>query len=446
MSFAAMISVGTCLLVLPQASQSGQSVGWLNALFTATSANCVTGLTVVNTMTQWTLFGQLVILALIQLGGIGFITIVTGTLLVFKRRITLRQRINIQAMFNQNSLFGMTKLVQRVLRYTFAIEAVGAIALTIGFLTAHQGYTVGQAIWYGIFHAVSAFCNAGFDIIGGNSFTAFVHNDYIQLVLMVLITLGGFGFAVLHELRQFILHHGRFRKRTRHLSLQTKLVLKVSLGLFLFGTLAFAAVEWGNPQTFGHFTSPQKWFSAAFESVTLRTAGFVTIDQNALTDLSELIASALMLIGGSPAGTTGGIKTITLAIIIIAVNSAVHGRTQLVVSGRRLPVSLLQKALAIVAMMVGITCLAVFALYFTEAHNAFHPTVLDLIFEACSAVGTGGLTTGMTPHLSVLGKLIITACMFIGRLSPLTIAVALNIRIDAHQHLVEYPEENLIVG
>lgn len=446
LSFAVMILVGTCLLNLPIASADGCSIGWLDALFTATSANCVTGLVVVNTMTHWTLFGQLVILALIQLGGIGFITVVTGALAVFKRRIGLRQRLTIQTMFNQGSLGGMVHLVWRVLKYTLTIEAVGAVLLTIGLLTSDRGYQLGEALWYGLFHAISAFCNAGFDIIGENSLMEFSGNWLINLTIMALIILGGLGFTVLHELRALFSQHRPWGKRLRHLSLHTKLVLLTTSGLLLFGTLIFALLEWHNTGTIGTFATPQKWLASAFESVTLRTAGFLTIDQNQLTDFSKLIASSLMFIGGSPAGTAGGIKTISLAILVVAVLSAVRGQQHLTVFHRRMSLAMLQKALAITGTMAALVMISVLILHFSEARNAFDPHLMDLLFEATSAAGTVGLTTGMTPYLSVIGKLVITVCMFIGRLSPLTLAVALTSRLDTDPDRLQYPEEDVIVG
>ncbi|WP_164512090.1 TrkH family potassium uptake protein [Lacticaseibacillus daqingensis] len=446
LSFAAMIAVGTVLLNLPWASQDGQSIGWLNALFTATSANCVTGLVVVNTMQHWTLFGQLVILALIQLGGIGFITVVTGTLIIFRRRIGLRQRMTIQTMFNAQALGGMTRLVLQVLKYTAVIEGAGAVLLTIGFLQADRGYTLGEAAWYGVFHAISAFCNAGFDIVGVNSLTEFAGSWWLNLTLMALITLGGLGFVVLHELKHLVENRRPWRQRLRHLSVHTKLVCWTSLTLFAVGTLLVALLEWGNPETLGSLDTPHKWLAAAFESVTLRTAGFLTVDQNGLGELTKLVAAALMFIGGSPAGTAGGIKTITLAVLGAAVLSALRGHADLVIFNRRLPLAVLQKALAIVGTLGLVVTVAVIGLHFSETANAFHPKLLDLIFETTSAAGTVGLTTGMTPFLTPVGKVIIALCMFIGRLSPLTIAVALNTRLDAHPHTLTYPEEAVIVG
>ena len=445
-SFAAMIGIGSALLALPWASQTGQSVGWLTALFTATSAGCVTGLVVVNTMQQWTLFGQLVILALIQLGGIGFITVVAGSLLLFRQRIGLRQRLAIQTLFNQDAPGGMGRLVRQVLRYTLVIEGAGALLLTLGFFAANRGYAVSEALWYGVFHAVSAFCNAGFDIIGMNSLADFQGSWLISLTVMALITLGGLGFPVLYELKR-LRQKGRTPLHRRgRLSVNAKLVCLTSLSLVGAGTGLFALLEWGNPGTLGELATPQKWLTAAFESVTLRTAGFSTLDQSQLGDLSKLLACGLMFIGGSPAGTAGGVRTITLALLAAAVVSGLRGRLGIVIFGRRIPMALLQRALAVFFALFAVVAAAVLLLHFTEAQSAFQPGLLDLIFEATSATGTVGLTTGLTPHLSSAWRLIIAACMFIGRLSPLTLAIALTARQTRTAHTVDYPAATLFVG
>lgn len=446
-SFAAMIAIGTGLLNLPWASQNGQAIGWLDALFTATSAGCVTGLVVVNTMQHWTLFGQLVILGLIQLGGIGFITVVTGSLVLFRQRIGLRQRLTVQAMFSQDSLGGMARLVRRVLRYTLLIEGAGALLLAIGFYTAGRGYTLGESLWYGVFHAISAFCNAGFDIIGESSLAEFQGSWLINLTVMALITLGGLGFTVLHELQHLVkMHRGTLRRRLHHLSVHTKLVGLVSLILVGGGTGLLLLLEWGNPGTLGGLSAPHKWLTAAFEAVTLRTAGFATFDQGQLSALSKLVACGLMFIGGSPAGTAGGVKTITLALLAAAVMSSLRGHTGLVIFGRRIPMAQLQRALAVFFALLAVIAGAVLILHFTEAHSALRPQLLDLIFEATSATGTVGLTTGLTPTLSSAGKGVIAACMFIGRLSPLTLAVALTLKEKGHRHAADYPAASVIIS
>ncbi|MFD1429596.1 TrkH family potassium uptake protein [Lacticaseibacillus mingshuiensis] len=445
LSFALMILVGALLLTLPMASQNGRSIGFLDALFTAVSAGCVTGLVVVNTMQHWTLFGQLVILLLIQFGGIGFITVVTGAVTLFRRRIGLRQRLVVQAMFAQNDLAGMGKLTLSVMKYTAAIEGVGALFMTAGFLQADRGYDVGEALWYGIFHAVSAFCNAGFDIVGLNSLEVFRTDPLLNWTIMCLIVLGGLGFTVLHELSHFLTTRKPRKRALRRLSLQAKLVLLSSGLLLIGGAVLFAALEWNRPSLAG-LSAPQKWLASAFESVTLRTAGFATTAQDQLGDLSKLAASAFMFIGGSPAGTAGGIKTISVALLVGSAWAAMRGQNGLVLFGRRIPQAALNKALAITCTMMAIVVCATLALHFTEVGNAFHPKALDLLFETTSAAGTVGLTTGMTPYLSAAGKGIIALCMFIGRLSPLTLAVALATRQTSPSAQLDYPEEDLILG
>ena len=439
-----MILIGAGLLSLPFASQNGHSIGFLDALFTAISANCVTGLVVVNTMSHWSWFGKLVIIILIQLGGIGFMTVTTGFLLLTRQRIGLRDRSTIQAAFSQNSVGGTANLARRVLRYTLFIEGTGAILLTGVFLSL--GYNFWASVRYGIFHAISAFCNAGFDIIGQNSLVDWQTNWPLNLILMALIILGGLGFTVIAELAQ--LRHSapyRFRRRLRHLSLHTKLVLVTTTVLLVFGTLLFLLLEWDNQKTMGPLAPQNKLLTGMFESVTLRTAGFDSLNQAHLTDYSKLIGSTLMFIGGSPASTAGGIKTISLAVLIIAVRSALRGEQHLVVFQRKIALANLQKALAIAGTLTILTLLTILVLHFSEAHNSFKPTILDLIFETTSAVGTVGVTTGLTPYLSVLGKCVIALCMFIGRLSPITVAVALSGRLR-NQSAVDYPEAEINVG
>ncbi|KRM71691.1 TrkH family potassium uptake protein [Lacticaseibacillus brantae] len=443
-SFLLMILIGACLLTLPIASQNGQSIGFLDALFTATSANCVTGLIVVNTMSHWSWFGKLVIITLIQLGGIGFMTVTTGFLLLTRQRIGLRDRSTIQAAFSQNSIGGTGHLVRRVLRYTAVIEGTGAILLTLVFLAA--GNDLWRSIRYGIFHAISAFCNAGFDIIGDNSLVAFQTNWPLNLILMALIILGGLGFTVIAELAQ--LRHPSplgFKRRIQHLSLHTKLVLVTTTALLVFGTVIFLLLEWDNTKSMGRLAPQNKVLTGMFESVTLRTAGFDSLNQANLTDYSKLIGSTLMFIGGSPASTAGGIKTISLAVLIIAVRSALRGEQHLVVFKRKIALANLQKALAIAGTLTILTLLTILVLHFSEANNSFRPSILDLIFETTSAVGTVGVTTGLTPHLSVIGKCVIALCMFIGRLSPITVAVALSGRLR-NQSAVDYPEAEINVG
>ncbi len=445
--FAAMILVGTVLLNLPIASKSGQSIGLLNALFTATSANCVTGLVVVNTMEHWTLFGKVVILTLIQFGGLGFMGVITVAMLLLKRQITLRNRQVIQASFNQDSIGGMVKLVKSVVLFTLSFEAAGAALLAISF-SASGSMTVWESVYQGVFHAISAFCNAGFDNIGTEGMIPFQQNVPINLILMTLIVVGGIGFTVLDELRYNIKNpkNKSLKYRIVHLSLHSKIVLVVTATLIVGGAALFLVLEWSNAATLGHLPVLQKIQAALFQSVTLRTAGFNTIPQGGLTEMTQAISCLFMLIGGSSASTAGGIKTVTIGIIIVAMLSVLQGRNKLEAFGRTLPLDLLQKALTVVGAMLIMVFVSTFVLYFTEQTNPYPHTLLDLLFESCSAAGTVGVSTGITPHLSPAGKVVMIICMYLGRLSPVTVVAALNARLHKHTDAISYPSERVIIG
>lgn len=446
-SFAAMILAGAVLLNLPIASNDGQSIGFLNALFTATSANCVTGLVVVNTLAHWTWFGKIIILVLIQLGALGFVSILTASMVLLKRRITLRSRTVIQAAFNQDGVGGMVRLVKGVFVITLTVEAVGAVLLAVAFY-ASGGMGPGQALSYGVFHSISAFCNAGFDIIGTESLTPYAGNLAVNLIIMALIIAGGLGFTVWGEVIENF--HNRKKRsvksRLAFLSLHTKLVLVVTAALIVLGAGLFLLLEWSNPATLGPMPPSKKVLAAFFQSVTLRTAGFNTINQGGLTDFSQIISGVLMFIGGSPAGTAGGIKTVTLGVILISMLSALRGKNRMEAFGRTLSLELLQKALTVTITLLAVVFGAALVLHFTEAGSTAAPTTLDLLFESVSAAGTVGVSTGLTPFLSAAGKGVITLCMFLGRLSPVTVVVALNMKMRATDDNIGYPDEKVIIG
>lgn len=448
-SFAAMILTGAFLLNLPFASQDGRSIGFLNALFTATSANCVTGLVVVNTAAHWTVFGKVVILLLIQMGGLGFISIITANLLILRRKVSLRNRIVIQSAFNQESVGGMVRLVKMVLYITMAVELTGALLLAIGFYAA-GGMTVWQALVNGFFHSISAFCNAGFDILGPSSLIPYQQNWFINLIFMALIIIGGLGFTVWSEVIESIKspknHRKKIRTRWIHLSLHSKMAILVTSILISTGLLMFLLLEWNNPETLGPLPWSSKILVSLFQSVTLRTCGFDSMNQVGLTELSKMISSVYMFIGGSPVGTAGGIKTVTLGVIFVAFISALRGKDRMEVFNRTMPMVQLQKALAVTFILMAVVFLSFLGLNFTEAGSDFQHTVLDLLFEIASASGTVGLSTGITPFLSSPGKLIVIACMFLGRLGPITVVFALNMRLRNDDGRIGYPEEKVIVG
>lgn len=446
-SFGSMILIGALLLNLPIASRSCESVGFLNALFTATSANCVTGLAVVNTAEHWSWFGKGVILVLIQLGALGFITVYTLAMIIMRKQVSLQSRLVIQASFNQENVGGMVRLVKNIVFITLAIEGIGAALLALGFLIT-DSLNPGDALIRGIFHSVSAFCNAGFDIIGSSSLTPYLTNTYINVVVMGLIIAGGLGFPVWIELISRVKTRDKrsFRIRVKHLSLHSKIVFTVTGILIIIGTLFYLPIEWSNPQTLGALSAPQKFMAALFQSVTMRTAGFCTIDQAGFNDISKFFSCFLMLVGGSSASTAGGMKTVTIGIIVAAMLSALKGKNRIEAFGRTLPLDLLQKALTVLCTMIFVVFISTTILYFTELDNSFSHSFIDLLFESCSAAGTVGVTAGITPFLSVPGKMVIILCMFMGRLSPVTVVVALSMKYHRTLGNVKFPEERVIVG
>ncbi len=448
LSFVAMILMGTVLLNLPISSQNGHSVGWLNAFFTAVSANCVTGLVVVNTLTQWSLFGKIVILVLIQLGGLGFFTVMTIFLVFLRRSITLESRMILQASFNQDNVGGMVRLTVNILKITLLAEGIGAVLLTLGFYFSPPYMSLPEAIGKGIFHSISSFCNAGFDLIGEASLAPYRDNYFINAVIITLMVVGGLGFMVWSDLAT----KARRKKKTgvpfrwAYLSLHSKFAITITGILLMFGMGMFLLFEWNNQSTLAQLNFAQKLQAAFFQSATLRTCGFSTIDQGDLTTPSQLFSSMLMLIGGSPSGTAGGMKTVTIGVILCSLVSLLRSRKQIEAFGRSIPLDLLQKALAVVVSLVLMVIFATFILYYTEMNSVFPHTMMDLLFETSSAAATVGLTTGITPHLSSAGKVVVALCMFVGRIGPITALITLNIRQRHAYDAYEYPNERVVMG
>lgn len=427
--FATVILLGAILLNAPIASQNNQSVGFVNALFTSTSAVCVTGLIVVNTAEHWSVFGQVVIMFLIQIGGLGFMTMATLIALLMGKRIGLKNRIIMQEALGQFTISGVVRLTIRIIQATFIIEGLGAILLAIRFI---PDYGVGQGIYFGIFHSVSAFCNAGFDIIG-NSLENYVGDPIINFTIMGLIILGGIGFTVIIDVIK--------SKKFRSLSLHTKVVIWITAGLILSGFAFFFLLEYTNV-TFQGLTLPEKMLAAMFQSVTPRTAGFNTIPTGALKDSSKFLTIIYMFIGGSPGSTAGGIKTATFGVIIFAVYMEIIGKEDVEVGNRRISSETVSRALAILMIALTIVSFVTIILSLTEPDFSF----LDVLFETVSAFGTVGLSTGMTGGLSTVGKIIVSITMFLGRLGPITVATAIAERHTRKKSLIRYPEGKIIVG
>jgi len=432
--FASMILAGTLLLNMPMASRNGQPVGLINALFTATSSVCVTGLVVVDTGTYWTAFGQVVILLLIQIGGLGFMTMSTLLSLLLGRRITLKERLLIQESLNQFDLEGLVRLTKNIIIATIIIEFIGAIVFTIAFI---PDYGLRKGIAFGVFHAVTSFCNAGFDLIGGfRSFTPYVDNYIININTMILIIIGGLGFSVWMDIYEAIKE-----RDMRNVTLHSKVVVSTTIILILSGALFIFIMELNNPDTIKNISLSGKLLASFFQSVSPRTAGFNTLDMAVLTTPSKLMTIILMVIGGSPGSTAGGIKTATAAILFLTVISVIKGKEDTEVFGRHLPKYLVYRAMSVSLISLSLIVIVTMLLSITEVAD-----FMTVLFEAASAFGTVGLTLGYSPNLSPFGKLIISMTMFAGRVGPLTIVLALARRAISNRGNVKYPEDRIMVG
>ncbi|GGF60331.1 K+ transporter Trk [Paenibacillus albidus] len=429
LGFASIILIGTMLLMLPVSNTTGTSLNFMDALFTATSATCVTGLVVVDTGTFFSQFGQIVIMVLIQIGGLGFMTMATLFALVLKRRISLRDRLILQEAMNQGSMEGIVRLIRRVLIYSLVIEGMAAVLLTFRFVF---DMPFGRALYFGIFHAVSMFNNAGFDLFGEyRSLTGYVNDPLVNIVVMFLIISGGIGFIVMADLMEY--------RHKRRLSLHSKVVLSMTAALILTGTLVIFIFEFSNPRTLGSLPFGGKLLSAFFQSVTPRTAGANTLDIAGLRQASQFFIVILMFIGASPGSTGGGIKTTTFTIMIGAVVAMLRGREDIVLFRYRLAQERIFKALTVTLLALLLIVSVSMVLSTTEDRN-----FLMILFETTSAFATVGLSMGLTPELSTIGKILICVTMFAGRLGLLTLAYALGPKQG--KPLYKYPEGKMIIG
>ena len=413
--FGILILFGAIILNLPISTQKGESIGFLNALFTSTSAVCVTGLVVVDTGTYWSEFGQFVIITLIQTGGLGFMTIATMFSLLTRKRINLRERLLIQESLNQVDLSGLVKLTRYIIMMTFAIEGIGALLLSMVYIPR---FGLGKGIWYSIFHSISAFCNAGFDLMGPvsgqySSLTYFVDSTLINVVICGLIILGGIGFPVLLD----VINNKKYSK----LNVHSKIVINTTGILILIGFLFIFIAEFNNKDTLGTLNIKEKFLSSLFQSVTLRTAGYNTIDLTLLSESTLFLMLILMLIGASPASTGGGLKTTTIATLFLTVKSFIIGKEDIEVYQRRISDATVKKSLGI--FFIGVFISLFGTLMLTIVNPGF--TLLESSFEVISAYATVGLSIGGTPSLTYFGKIIIIILMFLGRVGSLTIFIAL---------------------
>lgn len=431
--FAGIILLGTLLLMLPVSSRNGVSCGFRPALFVATSATCVTGLTLFDTWTQWSGFGQTVLLSLIEIGGLGFMSAATMVIFMFRRRIGLKERLVMAQALSVNDMDGIVRLQRTVLYGSLGIESLGALILTLYFWPRY-GFV--KALRWGVFHSVSAFCNAGFDIFGclepGSSLMVFQNDPVVLLTLGALVVIGGLGFLVWQEI---------YEKRSfRKMSVYAKLVLITTGGLLLSGWILTCLLEWNNPGTLGGMPVWEKLLNGLFQSITLRTAGFAAIDQGMLTDAGKAVSVVYMLVGGSSGSTAGGLKTVTFIVLFLFIGTRARGRNTVCVFKRTIPDSQVMDAMTIAMLMV---FLGLFGGIFITATSPIGFT--DALYEAFSAIATVGLTAGATGSLSIPAQILIIIYMYFGRVGVLTISLGFLMGNRAEERF-RYAQTNLLIG
>lgn len=430
LGFIITILVGGIILSFPIASASGEPTNFLDSLFTSTSAVCVTGLVTVDTATHWNYFGKTVIMILIEIGGLGFMSFASLIFFIFKKKITLRERLVMQESLNTFNLQGLVKLVRYVLAFTFSVQIFGAAILSTQFIPL---YGIKKGIYYSIFHSVSAFCNAGFDLIGNfSSMLHFSNNAVVLIMLAVLVIIGGLGFSVWLEIYEL--------KNMKRLSTHSKLVILITSILLILGTVLVFIFEFNNPETLGNMGFKDKIVNAFFTSASPRTAGFNSIDLAQMTTASKFLTIIFMFIGGSSGSTAGGLKVTTFGVLILTVICVIKGREDTEVFKKRFSKETIYKAFSLFFIALALVITVTMLLSITETGMSFE----ELLFEATSAFGTVGLTLGITTKLSTLGKIIIMVTMYLGRVGIMTVALALASKKKITGY--KYPEDKILLG
>ena len=437
LSFLAAVLLGSALLSLPISSANGIPVSYVDALFTATTATCVTGLVTLPTASTWSVFGQIVILILIQIGGLGVITIMSGFMLLLNKKLGIGDRLLVQDAFNLNTLSGLGKFINSVLVGTVIIEGLGALLYMLVFVPEFGA----KGIWISIFTSVSAFCNAGIDIIGENSLCNYATNPIVNITTSLLVILGGIGYVVWWDVIRVIKSRTTRKKGLfKHLTLHTKIAVTSTLCLLIGGTILILACEYNNPETIAEMSLFDKIQVSFFQSMTTRTAGFASIPQENLTGTGSIVSLMLMVVGGSPVGTAGGIKTVTLVVIIFAAISTIRNKKETSLHNRTVSGDSIRKALAVVVTFFAVMLTSsVLLSMFTNAE------VIDVLYESVSATATVGLSRNLTSSLNVAGKLIIIATMYFGRIGPISLAIALGGK-SKNQNLISAPVEEISIG
>ncbi len=420
------------MLSLPISSASGEAVAYIDALFTATTATCVTGLVTVTTATTWSFFGHIVILILIQIGGLGIITVLSGIMIIARKRIGLNNRILIQDSFNLDNLSGLVKFVKKVVIGTVIVETVGALLYMIVFVPQFGL----KGVWIAVFNSVSAFCNAGMDIISTDSMCGYYSNFIVSFVTMSLVILGGIGFIVWWDVIRIV----KEKKKFSHLRLHSKIAIVTTLILIFCGAAAFFVFEYNNPLTMKNFSMWDKIQNSLFQSVTMRTAGFVSIPQEYLTNASSLTALILMFIGGSPVGTAGGVKTVTVAVLLMVAVASAKDKKDVSMFNRNISFFAVKRAVAV--SMISFFTVFLSVLLLSVVENAPIDTIL---YECVSAAATVGASKGFTSSMSTLGKIIIILTMYFGRVGPITLFIAFS-KKRASENIIKNPTEEVSVG
>lgn len=442
LGFLGVILLGAVLLWLPVCNQ--KPIAFMDALFTATTAVCVTGLVTITPATQFTLLGKIILLILIQIGGLGIIACVTAFFLILRRQITVRERMVIQETYNMSSLGGMVGMVRKVILGTFVVEGAGAILYAVQFVPE---YGLVRGIWYGIFHSVSAFCNAGIDILGDSSLMNYVTNPIINITTMLLIILSGIGFMVwwdvIENVKRVQKHEYPKRWWFRRLKLHSKMAIVMTAVLLLVGTVFVFVAEYSNPDTLGNLSLGDKVMTSMFQSVSNRTAGFATVDQGAFHEETKVINCLLMFIGGSPGGTAGGVKTTTIAMLLLVCLTTIRGGKDTEAFGRKITFANIRTGFVVVLMAFVALVAGTVAILMIEPDSI---AFVDVLYETTSAIGTVGLTADLTTSLSRASQVIIMLMMYTGRLGPITLALVFTGKQNPRDKIRELAEEEIMVG
>ncbi len=442
MGFLALILFGTLLLMLPAASAAGEATNFTDALFTATSAVCVTGLMTLPTFSHWSLLGQIILLILIQVGGLGIIATTFIIFVILKKRIGMRERILIHEAYALDTFQGLGKVILRIFKGALTVEMMGAVLYSFQFIPE---FGVAKGIWFSVFHAVSAFCNAGIDLLGSSSLCGYVDSPLVNFTTMFLIVTGGIGFCVWWDIIRVIKNAVKIKKLKgqlfHRLTVHSKLAIVTTAVLLGGGTLLLLMLEWNNSATIGNMSVGHKLMASMFQAVTNRTAGFLTIPQENFTDAGMIVNLMLMFIGGSPAGTAGGVKTTTIAMVVLTVAAVIKGRKDTEIFKRSISAENIRTGLTVISISFIVLISGILLLSVTE-----QAPLADIIYEATSALATVGLSRSFTGNLHTAGKFIIILMMYIGRIGPITLAFALRLKNDKGTAIRTLAESKIIVG